>query len=40
MSGIDPAAILLLLSEQVARIVALETENAQLRAALTPSQPD
>jgi hypothetical protein len=34
--GIDPAAVLAVISEQATRIAALEQENAQLRAALVP----
>lgn len=38
MMGIDPAAVLAVISEQANRIAALEAENAQLREALTPQE--
>lgn len=43
--GIDPAAVLAVISEQASRIAALEAENTQLRALVDqaqkaePSQP-
>lgn len=35
---IDPAAVLAVISEQATQIAALETENAQLRAAAQAQQ--
>jgi hypothetical protein len=38
--GIDPAAVLALISALAAQVADLQAENAQLRAALVEKAPD